>query len=56
MLKRNKKNRLILDSLSFEIFFGNLFEMCTDETEVEWLRQEIQNMTDCIAEEREEQI
>jgi hypothetical protein len=56
MLSRSEKGRLILNSLDLQIFLGDLFEKCEDEHEIRWLQDEITGVTDCIADERREEL
>ena len=42
MLTRNEKGKLTLDSLELEIFFDDLFEMCDNQHELDWVLDQIQ--------------
>lgn len=56
MLKRNENGKLVLQSLDLQIFFGELFEECENEREVEWLTEQICETAECIGEERLNEI
>lgn len=56
MLSRNENGKLVLKSLDLQIFLGDLFEKCENEHEIEWLQNQITECTECIAEERKEEL
>lgn len=56
MLERTEKGKLKLNSLNLQIFLGDLFEKCEDEHEIEWLQNQIIECTECIADERREEL
>ena len=56
MLSRNEKGNLKLKSLDLEIFFGELYEKCNSESEIDWLQEQLISMIECAAEERKEEL
>lgn len=56
MLERNRKGKLVLNTLDLQIFLGDLFEKCEDEHEIMWLTDEIKGITEYIADERREEL
>lgn len=45
-----------VNSLDIDIYFGDLFEECKNESEVEWLKELLISSCECIAEERLEEL
>ena len=56
MIDRTEKGNLKLKSLDLEIFFGELYEKCNKESEIDWLQEQLTSMVECAAEERKEEI
>jgi len=56
MIKRTEKGKLSLSMLDLQIFFGELFECCNNEKEVEWLQEQLVGCAENIAAERIEEI
>lgn len=56
MLIRNESGKLFLQSLDLEIFLADLFVKCKNEREVEWLKEQLQESVEVIAEEAEEEF
>ena len=56
MLNRNENGKLALNSLDLQIFLGDLFGKCKNEHEIGWLKEEITGITECIADERSEEL
>ena len=51
MLNRNRNGTLALKHLDLEIFLGELFLKCKSEEEIDWLKEEINETVDVIADE-----
>lgn len=56
MLNRTEKGRLRIDSLSLQIFLGDLFEKCETREEIEWLQDQLTESVELIAEEAREEF
>lgn len=52
MLKRNEKDKLVLNSLKLEVFIRELFEQCKTEDEVESLKEQIQDIIEDVTDEK----
>ena len=44
------------NSLDFDIYVGNLFEMCESEDQVEWLKDQLSTSIDCLGDERIDEL
>jgi hypothetical protein len=56
MLRRNQDGKLRLNSLDFEIFIGDLFQQCENESEIGWLKDNLIPVIEGTADERIEEL
>lgn len=56
MIKRDKDGKLQIDVLSLQIFFGELYEICETEGEVERISELLGDINEDIADERLSEI
>lgn len=56
MIKRNKQGKLEIDVLGLQIFFGDLYEVCETEEEVERISELLSDINEDIADERLSEI
>ncbi len=45
-----------INHLNWQIIIGNEYQKCLDEKEVEWLREQLVDMVECLADERIEEL
>lgn len=51
MIRRTEKFGLAIKHLDMQIFFGEMFEICKKESEIEWLQENLQSYVERAAEE-----
>ena len=56
MLTRKENGKLGMNYLEFQIFFGDLYGLCKNEHEVEWVRDNLISYVECVADERIDEI
>lgn len=56
MVARNDKNKLVFQSLDFEIMLCDMFMECRNAREVQWLAEQLQGAVEIICDEKIEEI
>ena len=51
MVKRNNNDKLVFQSLDFEIMLGDMFMKCKNVSEAQWLADQLQGAVEVICEE-----
>lgn len=51
ILNRNENGKLKINTLDLQIFFGDLFEICNSEEEINFVLNNIIECAECIADE-----
>lgn len=53
---RNDKDKLVFQSLDFEIMLGDMFMKCRNVREAQWLADQLQGAVEVICEEKIDEI
>lgn len=56
MVVRNDNDKLVFQSLDFEIMLGDMFMECRNVREIQWLADQLQGAVEVICEERIDEI
>lgn len=56
LLTRREDGRLVLQSLDLEILIGDLFALCKNERETEWLEENLAGVVEVEAERRRDEL
>ncbi len=56
MIRRSEKGTMQLNHLQFEILIGDMFGMCKNKQEIEWLWGSLIECIDEVAQEREDEL
>ena len=56
MVVRNDNDKLVFQSLDFEIMLGDMFMKCRNVREAQWLADQLQGAVEVVCEERIDEI
>jgi hypothetical protein len=55
-IEKTKSGRICLGTLSLEIFIGEIFEVCDNEEQIEFVKENLIDIIECVADERLEEL
>ena len=55
-IEKTENGRICLGTLSLEIFIGEIFEVCDNEEQIEFVKENLIDIIECVADERTEEI
>lgn len=56
LFSRTENGKLFVSTLDLQIFFGELFTLAKDESEVDFILENIQGVVELVSEERMEKL
>lgn len=55
-IEKTESGRICLGTLSLEIFIGEIFEVCDNEEQIEFVKENLIDIIECVADERLEEL